>query len=371
MDDSLSESNSEELIIVSKEEEARLALKNELPDYVVESFMATGYDTLQVISKMDTSRNPGNSLQEVEEFISTEFAGDPHFQRGVTSNGTFKFLPGHRQRIVDFVEANRKKLDQEEKAKRLNCKRSSGKSNIAIPFKQKMAKSDTNLADTNSSKSNDGLNQAKAVAMVRQQICKWQREGKNPNHLTIKDFKENEHFEVKSVASEDTDSSCSGPNFRVYIYCTLCHKNYTLGFKDGGALLSNYTRHIPKCIKNNLKTSKDNTIHNFFTPKTASKADSKCSQTKLKAGRDDVSDFADVLPTENPCLPLPEQSNTSSSCPSSSVSPGNVPTLTSVDKNVQIDSIKCSTIPKQAMQTQSNNSDSTVPVFRIPPPARS
>ena len=137
MDDSLSESNSEELIIVSKEEEARLVLKNELPDYVVKSFMATGYDTLQVISKMDTSRNPGNSLQEVEEFISTEFAGDPHFQRGVTSNGTFKFLPGHRQRIVDFVEANRKKLDQEGKAKRLNSKRSSGKSNIAIPFKQK------------------------------------------------------------------------------------------------------------------------------------------------------------------------------------------------------------------------------------------
>ena len=45
---------------MSKEEQARLALQNELPEYVVESFMVTGYDTLQVISKMDTSNYPGN-----------------------------------------------------------------------------------------------------------------------------------------------------------------------------------------------------------------------------------------------------------------------------------------------------------------------
>ena len=69
MDDNSSERNTElnteELVVVSKEEEAHLALK-ELPDYVADSFMTTGYDTLQVISRMDTSRNPGNALEEVE-----------------------------------------------------------------------------------------------------------------------------------------------------------------------------------------------------------------------------------------------------------------------------------------------------------------
>ena len=54
------ELNTKTEIVMSKEEQARLALQNELPEYVVESFMVTGYDTLQVISKMDTSNYPGN-----------------------------------------------------------------------------------------------------------------------------------------------------------------------------------------------------------------------------------------------------------------------------------------------------------------------
>ena len=85
MDDNSSECNTElnteELVVVSKEE-AHLALK-ELPNYVADSFMTTGYDTLQVISRMDTSRNPGNALEEVEQYISTEFIEDPRFRCGV------------------------------------------------------------------------------------------------------------------------------------------------------------------------------------------------------------------------------------------------------------------------------------------------
>ena len=94
MDDNSSERNTElnteELVVVSKEEEAHLALK-ELPDYVADSFMTTGYDTLLVISRMDTSRNPGNALEEVEQYISTEFIDDPCFRRGVTHRGTSSF----------------------------------------------------------------------------------------------------------------------------------------------------------------------------------------------------------------------------------------------------------------------------------------
>lgn len=125
MDANLSEPIIEEVAVISKEEKARLALKDELPDYVVESFMATGYDTLEVIAKMDTTRTPGNSLEEVEQYISMEFLEDHRFRRGITSRGNFKFLPGHRQRIVNFVEKV-KKMDQEEKEKRLSLKRSIG-----------------------------------------------------------------------------------------------------------------------------------------------------------------------------------------------------------------------------------------------------
>ena len=73
---------------MSKEKEALLPLKSEQPDYVVESLMTAGYDTLQIISKMDTTKNPGNSLEEVDNTL-------PRFRCGVTSHGTFKFWPGH------------------------------------------------------------------------------------------------------------------------------------------------------------------------------------------------------------------------------------------------------------------------------------
>jgi len=96
------EVKTEEPVAVSKEE-AWIALKNELPDYIVDSFMTAGYDILPVISKMDTSKTAGNSLEEVEQYISTELIDDPRFCRGITNHDTFKFLPGHQQRITDFV----------------------------------------------------------------------------------------------------------------------------------------------------------------------------------------------------------------------------------------------------------------------------
>ena len=36
----------------SKEEKALLVLRKELPEYVVDSFICSGYDTLPVIAKM-------------------------------------------------------------------------------------------------------------------------------------------------------------------------------------------------------------------------------------------------------------------------------------------------------------------------------
>ena len=98
------ELNTKTEIVMSKEEQPHLALQNELPEYVVESFMVTGhgYDTLQVISKMDTSNSPENSLEEIEQFISTEFIDDPRFACGITSRSVFKFLLGHCSRKIDF-----------------------------------------------------------------------------------------------------------------------------------------------------------------------------------------------------------------------------------------------------------------------------
>ena len=68
----------------------------------------------------------------------------------------------------------RKSVDQEEKAKQLSLKQSVSNESS---FKLKKTKLSTNLMD--SSTKPDDLTQAKAVAVVRQQIYKWQKNEKS------------------------------------------------------------------------------------------------------------------------------------------------------------------------------------------------
>ena len=72
-------------------------MKKSLPSYVVKCFTAAGFDTLEVIAKMDVSDHPGNSIEQIEQFISDEYPNDPEYKRGK------KFPPGHKIRIQDFV----------------------------------------------------------------------------------------------------------------------------------------------------------------------------------------------------------------------------------------------------------------------------
>lgn len=83
-------------------------MKKRLPEYVVNSFVAAGYDTLEVISELDVSDKPGNSLEEIEEFITKEHPDDSQFSRACSATSaptcTFKLPPGHRKRVQKFVE---------------------------------------------------------------------------------------------------------------------------------------------------------------------------------------------------------------------------------------------------------------------------
>ena len=204
--------------------------------------MVTGYDTLQVISRMDTSNSPGNSLEEIEQFISTEFIDDPRFVRGITSRSIFKFLPGHRKRIIDFVEQVKFNLNQE--------KRSKKKMKLCAPTtKVKKAKYENEEPD-------EVVNQAKAVAMIRQQITKWQR---TQSSSKLRELKENVDFVIKVTLSKG--SSDLSPS----VLCNRCDKTTLLGFKGGSVLLSNWYRHIVKCVENQKNpTSKESKIQDFF-----------------------------------------------------------------------------------------------------------
>lgn len=83
--------------------EAIRLMKMKLPPYIVNSFIATGYDTLDVIADLTDK-----DITEIEAIIKDDFVGDDRFVNHATGNASdmslFKFQPGHRKRIHKFIE---------------------------------------------------------------------------------------------------------------------------------------------------------------------------------------------------------------------------------------------------------------------------
>ena len=96
-DPTLSSNNESHSGFQSEQLKALAMMKDNLPEYIVDSFTEAGFDTLDVISQIDTS-----SVEEIEQFITREFV-DVRFKRGFGVNGQFKFLPGHRRQINNFI----------------------------------------------------------------------------------------------------------------------------------------------------------------------------------------------------------------------------------------------------------------------------
>ena len=92
-------------------------MKQALPEYVVNCFFAAGYDTTDVITAMDISDNPGNSIELIEKYISERYPKDPRYCNNPDSDillaKPFEFPPGHRIRICNFICALRKKIQGE------------------------------------------------------------------------------------------------------------------------------------------------------------------------------------------------------------------------------------------------------------------
>ena len=57
-------------------------MTEKLPLYVVKCFEVAGFDTLEVIAEMNIGNEPGNSIEQIEHFITDQFPDDPEYQRG-------------------------------------------------------------------------------------------------------------------------------------------------------------------------------------------------------------------------------------------------------------------------------------------------
>ena len=79
-------------------------MKERLPCYAVKCLLAAGYDAPDVISSMNISEEPDNSITIIEKFIDKHFRGhEEYYSNPVLASCPFVFPPGHRIRIMNFV----------------------------------------------------------------------------------------------------------------------------------------------------------------------------------------------------------------------------------------------------------------------------
>ncbi len=79
-----------------------ILMKQRLPEYIVNCFMSSGYDEMEVISTMDTSDKEHNSIDKIEKFIQRKYANSA--EHNPFPSPALEFLPGHRIRICNFVK---------------------------------------------------------------------------------------------------------------------------------------------------------------------------------------------------------------------------------------------------------------------------
>ena len=93
----------DEILTDELADEAISLMKKKLPTYIVNSFIATGYDTLDVIADLTNE-----DITEIEAIIKHDFVGNDRFVNHATGNTSdmslFKFQPGHRKRIQKFIK---------------------------------------------------------------------------------------------------------------------------------------------------------------------------------------------------------------------------------------------------------------------------
>lgn len=190
------ESFSEEVSDVSSYTTETVArLKAKLPDYIVKCFIVAGFDTLDVISQMDVSNVPGNSIELIEEYVSREH---PECLPGT------KFPPGHRLRIKNLVEDVRaSEVSRRKRRRTLDRKPDLGSDSSGV-----------SLDRNSTSSSSDSQEQATMVRALRRQVASWQRSQKNTK---VRELREYRDFKVTVTLNDRGECVPS-------IFCQMCQK---------------------------------------------------------------------------------------------------------------------------------------------------
>lgn len=214
-------------------------MKKRLPPYVVSCLVTSGYDSLDVILGMDTSENPGNSIETIERFVEKYHSegGQISCEQNVPIKlpHPFVFPPGHRIMISNFISELKKSVK-------------TGKKHSLNASESTKAKRERLQQSTSYSSSSDGTVEGAAdisddticsvTNQVRRGISSWVRKQQNCF------LKENQHFAVKVQKCKYSLT------ISAFVQCLPCGKKIQLQRDPktpSSFMLSNWTRHMKGC----------------------------------------------------------------------------------------------------------------------------
>ena len=213
-------------------------LKAKLPAYVVNCFLVSGFDTHEVVTTMDVTNQPGNSIEQIEQFISeNKLYQDPKYVDEMIYHERFTFPPGHRLRIVQFVTRLRDELANVKAMHKKGYRRRSSYS--------PMKKLDMDTVSNN----------------LQRQLISWARKQEDNDDLKL--LQEHKHYVINVMELGDSEET---KRLKATIMCLLCNKAVLLYGKDRSFMLSNYTKHVKSCIKKNQALLGPMVVHNEENP---------------------------------------------------------------------------------------------------------
>jgi len=230
------------------DEEFVTFMKLSLPEYVVQCFIHSGYDTARVVAQMNTEKGPNNSIDEIEAFILQNFPLNETCYHMSLPSKSYVFTPGHRARICNFIEDVKQRFALDK-----------------LPTLQPPSKRmKIGVGDRSQVAAQHDYDLEAIYEDLRGRIINWIRKQPEMFHL----LQEHKHYKINIRLQK------SGyPEVDILCLLKNCNAPIRLGIKkDDGSnihILSNWTSHVSKCLKKSKETH-GSPLELFFTKKPKS-----------------------------------------------------------------------------------------------------
>ena len=164
-------------------------MKQKLPPYIVNCVVSAGFDEVEVLSSMDTSENPGNSIEKIK-FIERKFASSS--VHNPFSSSPFEFSPGHRIRLSYFIREV-KTLCRNKNDVKVNRKRKMESQFEKVDKQRKTTEKESTSDDESTVTLHTILDVSKHV---RSDLRKW---AKRQEKSYLREVQEGEHYSLHII----------------------------------------------------------------------------------------------------------------------------------------------------------------------------